>query len=278
MGIRYLVHTFADAGKQWLEDHAPRMSAALAFYSILSITPLLVIVTAIVGLVFGEEVAQGRIVAQLQGLIGTAGAEVVQTTLRNANQPRPGIIASSLGIVTLVFGASGVFAELQDDLNIIWKVSDVQRPSWRHTIKERLWSFAMVLVVGFLLLVSLILSAILSMLGSLIQQLLPDLGMLVLMINFLISMGVTTTLFALIFRYLPDYMLPWVIVFSGAALTAILFTFGRFLIGSYVSHAGVATPFGAAGSVVVFVVWVYYSALIFFFGAEVTHLLARRNS
>lgn len=277
MTVNDLVRTFADAGNQWLEDHAPRMSAALAFYSILSITPLLVIVTAIVGVVFGEEAAQGRIVAQLQGLIGAAGAEVIQTTLRNANKPRPGIIASSLGIVVLLFGASGVFAELKDDLNIVWKASHNQTLSWWHTIKERLLSFAMVLVVGFLLLVSLILSAFLSMLGSLIQQLLSDLGMLVLMITFLISMGVTTTLFALIFRYLPDYKLPWPIVFSGAALTAILFSLGKSLISLYVSEAGVATPFGAAGSVVVFVVWVYYSALIFFFGAEVTHLLARRE-
>jgi membrane protein len=251
------------------------MGAALAFYSILSITPLVVIATAIVGFVFGEEAAQGKIVAQLQGLIGAAGAEVVQTTLRNAHQPRAGIIASLLGIVTLLFGASGVFAELKDDLNTVWKVGEAQNPGWYPTIRNRLLSFAMVLVVGILLLISLIVGALLSVLGAAIRDLLPQLAMAVMSINFLISMGVTTTLFALLFRYLPDVQSPWRVVFGGAALTAMLFAVGKFAIGLYVGRAGIATPFGAAGSVVVFVVWIYYSALIFLYGAEITYLLDR---
>ena len=274
MAIRRATHILVEAGNGWMADDAPRMSAALAFYTILSLTPLLVIATALVGFVLGEEAARGQIVAQLQGLIGAAGAEAIQTTLRHANQPRTGIVASLIGIVTLLFGASGVFVELQYDLNTVWKASKRAGAGWSETIKDRLFSFVIVLAVGFILLVSLVVSAVLAMLGTAIKDFLPRLGEVVGMLNFVFSIGITTTLFALIFQYLPDYRLPWRVVLLGAALTAILFNLGKILIGIYVSHAGVTTPFGAAGSVVAFVVWVYYSALIFFYGAEVTHTMA----
>jgi membrane protein len=257
------------------------MAAALAFYTILSLAPLLVITTAVVGFVLGEEAARGQIVAQLQGLIGSAGAEVIQTTLRHANQPRVGLIASLIGIVTLLFGASGVFVELQDDLNAVWKTATKEREGWSETINERLFSFAVVLAVGFLLLVSLVVSAVLAVFGTVIKDFLPELGAVVFLFNLAISLGVATTLFALMFQYLPDYRLPWRVVLIGATLTAILFNVGKYLIGLYVSHAGLANPFGAAGSVVALIVWVYYSALIFFYGAEVTHTIAskyRRSS
>ena len=277
MAMRHVGALFMEAGRRWLADHAPRMSAALAFYTILSITPLLVITTAIVGFVLGEEAARGEIVAQLEGLIGSAGAEVIQTTVLHIHQPRSGVIASLLGIVTLLFGASGVFAELQDDLNTVWKTPGRETQTWLATFKERLLSFAMVLAVGFLMLVSLIVSALLAIMGAVIKDFFPELGVAIWAINFLISIGVATGLFALMFRYLPDYRSSWSVVFKGASLTALLFTLGKILIGLYVGGAGIATPFGAAGSVVVLVVWVYYSALIFFFGAEVTHLLAERG-
>lgn len=275
MILRDIGALFMEAGKHWIDDRAPRMSAALAFYTILSMTPLLIITTAIVGSVLGDEAARGEIVAQLQGLIGYAGAEVIQTTLQHASQPRAGGIASLLGVVTLLFGASGVFVELKDDLNTVWKAQERTDGSWWDTIKERLLSFAMVLVVGFLLLVSLIISALLAIIGTAIQSFLPELSVVVSLLNFIISMCVTTGLFALMFRYIPDYKLPWSVVTLGAALTAGLFTVGKYLIGLYVGRAGIATPFGAAGSVVVLVVWVYYSALIFFYGAEMTQVLAR---
>lgn len=270
-----------EAGKGWMTDNAPRMAAALAFYTILSLAPLLVITTAVVGFVLGEEAARGQIVAQLQGLIGSAGAEVIQTTLRHANQPRVGLIASLIGIVTLLFGASGVFVELQDDLNAVWKTATKEREGWSETINERLFSFAVVLAVGFLLLVSLVVSAVLAVFGTVIKDFLPELGAVVFLFNLAISLGVATTLFALMFQYLPDYRLPWRVVLIGATLTAILFNVGKYLIGLYVSHAGIANPFGAAGSVVALIVWVYYSALIFFYGAEVTHTIGskyRRSS
>lgn len=277
MAIQQAWNIIVEAGKGWMTDNAPRMAAALAFYTILSLAPLLVITTAIVGSVLGEEAARGQIVAQLQGLIGSAGAEVIQTTLRHANQPRVGLIASLIGIVTLLFGASGVFVELQDDLNVVWKTARNDKEGWSETIKERLFSFAIVLAVGFLLLVSLFVSAMLAVFGTLIKDFLPELGAVVSLFNLALSLGVTTTLFALMFQYLPDYRLPWRVVLIGATLTAILFSLGKYLIGLYVSHAGIATPFGAAGSVVVLVVWVYYSALIFFYGAEVTHTIASND-
>lgn len=277
MAIQQAWNIVVEAGNGWVKDNAPRMAAALAFYTILSLAPLLVITTAIVGFVLGEEAARGQIVAQLQGLIGAAGAEVIQTTLRHANQPRVGLIASVIGIVTLLFGASGVFVELQDDLNTVWKSAKNAKERWSETIKERLFSFAIVLAVGFLLLVSLVVSAVLAALGTFIQGILPELGVVVFLLNLAISLVVTTVLFALMFQYLPDYRLPWRVVLIGATLTAILFSLGKYLIGLYVTHAGVATPFGAAGSVVVLVVWVYYSALIFFYGAEVTHTIANNE-
>jgi len=278
MNVKEVGTILHEAAKSWMADHAPRMAAALAFYTILSMAPLLVITTAIVGFVLGEEAAQGQIVAQLQGLIGSAGAEVIQTALNHANQPRAGMIASLLGIVTLLFGASGVFVELQDDLHVVWKATKGTGASWWETVKDRLLSFAMVLSVGFILLVSLILSALLAIIGAVIKDFMPGLGVLVQVVNVVISLGVTTTLFALIFRYVPEYRLPWRVVLAGAALTAAFFSLGKFLIGLYVGQAGIATPFGAAGSVVVLVVWVYYSALIFFFGAEVTQGIAKKGA
>ena len=274
MAVPQAWNIVVEAGKGWMTDNAPRMAAALAFYTILSLAPLLVITTAVVGFVLGEEAARGQIVGQLQGLIGVAGAEVIQTTLRHANQPRVGLIASLIGIVTLLFGASGVFVELQDDLNTVWKTAKKEREGWSETIQDRLFSFAIVLAVGFLLLVSLVVSAVLAVVGAVIKDFLPELGAVVSLINLAISLGVPTTLFALMFQYLPDYRLPWRLVLIGATLTAILFSVGKYLIGLYVSYAGIATPFGAAGSVVVLVVWVYYSALIFLYGAEVTHTMA----
>lgn len=276
MTISQVRTLFAEAGRQWLADRAPRMSAALAFYTILSIAPLLVITTAMVGFVLGDEAARGEIVIQLEGLIGTAGAEVIQTMLQQTHQPRSGIIASLLGIVTLLFGASGVFAELQDDLNTVWKASSQGNQTWWTTVKDRVLSFAMVLFFGFLLLVSLIISGILAILGAAIKDFLPDVGIAVFVINLLLSFSVSTTLFARIFQYLPEYRLSWRIVLIGAVVTAVLFSLGQFLIGMYVRGAAIATPFGVAGSVVVLVVWVYYSALIFFYGAEVTQVLAKR--
>jgi membrane protein len=276
MTLRQIGTLFVEAGRHWIDDCAPRMSAALAFYTIFSMTPLFIITTAIVGFALGEEAARGEIVAQLEGIIGVPGAEVIQTMLEHASEPQAGRIASLLGLVMLLLGAVAVFAELQDDLNTVWKASQKKHQTWLGWAKDRLPTFAMVLAVGFLLLVSLILSALLVIVGTWIQTFLPRLGMSVLVLNILISVSVATGLFALMFRYIPAYRLPWNTVLIGAALTAAFFVVGKYLIGVYVGRAGIASPFGAAGSVVVLVVWVYYSALIFFYGAEITQALERK--
>lgn len=277
MWIQEVKRLVLEAGHQWVSDRAPRLAAALAYYTILSLAPLLVISTAIAGLVFGEEAARGEIVKQLRGLIGSAGAEFVQTALRHAHEPRAGIIATLLGVAILMVGASGVFAELQDALNTVWKVRKKPSVGWLQVLSDRFLSFAMVLAVGFLLLVSLVLSAILSSVVMWLGILLPDIGLLLEIFNVAFSLMVITALFALIFRYLPDVIIPWRDILGGAFVTALLFTIGKSLIGYYIGQSGIATPFGAAGSVVVFVVWIYYSGLIFFYGAELTQVIAHNR-
>lgn len=260
-----------------MSDRAPRLAAALAYYTILSLAPLLVISTAVAALIFGEDAARGEIVAQLRGLIGGAGAEVIQTALQHAYRPRAGIIATVLGLGALLFGASGVFAELQDALNTVWKVRKKPDAGWLRVLKERFLSFAMVFAVGFLLLVSLILSAMLSALATWLGMVFPDFGVLLKIFNVSFSLFVITSLFALIFRFLPDVKIQWRDIIGGAFITALLFMVGKSLIGLYIGRAGIGTPFGAAGSVVVFVVWIYYSGLIFFYGAELTQVIAHNR-
>lgn len=262
------------AGKEWLDDKATRLAAALAFYTILSIAPLILIAVAIAGAVFGEEAATGAINDQLRGLIGDAGAEVARTTVEHANRPKAGTVATVVGVFTLLFGASGVFGELQGALNAIWNVKPKPDRGIWGTIRDRFLSFGMVLVVGFLLLVSLLVSTALAAAAKYVGGLAPGVPVLMQAVNFLISFVLITALFALIFKYLPDAEIAWRDVWFGAAVTAALFTVGKYLIGLYLGQAGVATPFGAAGSLVAFVVWVYYSGLIVFFGAELTQVTA----
>jgi membrane protein len=260
---------------EWLEDNATRLSAALAFYTILSIAPLFLIAVAIAGAVFGHDAATGALTDQLRGLLGDAGAEVARTTVEHANKPKAGTLATIIGIATLLFGASGVFTELQGALNTIWNVQPkADRGIWGK-IRDRFLSFSMVLVIGFLLLVSLIITTVLAAVGSYVEGLAPGVPLLMQAANFVISFLVVTALFALIFRFLPDAEVAWRDVWFGALVTASLFTLGKYLIGLYLGKAGVGTPFGAAGSLVAFVVWVYYSGLIVFFGAELTQVTAR---
>lgn len=259
----------------WVEDKAPQLGAALAFYSLLSIAPLLLIAISIAGLVFGEEAARGGIEHQIEDLVGEQGAQAVEDMLAHAKKPGAGILATVTGIATLLFGASGVFGQLQDSLNTIWEVRPKPGGGVWGFLRTRFLSFAMVLGVGFLLLVSLVLSAGLAAIGNYLGDLLPAWGTLVGVLNFVISFLVITLLFALIFKLLPDVKIAWKDVWFGAALTAALFTIGKFLIGLYLGYASVESSYGAAGSLVVFVLWVYYSAQILFFGAEFTQVYAR---
>lgn len=260
--------------KDWQEDKAERLAAALAYYTAFSIGPLLLIAIAIAGLVYGEEAARGQVVGQLQGLLGRQGAETIQTAIQNANKPASGIVATVIGLVGLVLGATGVFGQLKDALNTIWEVQPKPGLGVMAMIKDRLLSFGMVAVIGFLLLVSLVLSTVLAALATWFSGLLPGADVLWQIVNFVISFGVITLLFATMFKVLPDAEIDWEDVWIGAIITALLFTIGKTLLGIYIGAASVGSAFGAAGSLLVVLVWVYYSAQIFFFGAEFTQVYA----
>lgn len=262
-------------GQDWWEDKAPRLGAALAFYSVLSLGPLLLIVISVSGLVFGYEAASGQVVEQLRGLVGNEGAEAIQTVLVNSRRPEAGIFATIVGIITLLIGATGVFGQLQDALNTIWEVKAKPGRGVLWILRKRFLSFAMVLGTGFLLLISLAISAGLAALGQLAVDSLPEI--LMSGINFLISFGVTTLLFAMIFKILPDVHIKWRDVWMGAVITAALFTIGKSLIGIYLGHSALSSTYGASGSLIVLLLWIYYSAQILFLGAEFTQVYARRH-
>ncbi len=259
----------------WDRHNAMRMGAALAFYSILSIAPLVILTIAIIGLVFGKSNAQERIADQVQALVGSDGRAAVLSLVQSAKKPSSGVIASILGIVTLLFGASGVFTELRAALNQIWESDPAKNSGWMALVRERFFSFGMVLGIGFLLLVSLILSAGLAALGKWFGGMLPVPEFVLTSVNFIISFIGIAVLFALIYKYVPDKPIQWRDVTIGAAATAFLFSIGKLLIGLYLGKASVGSAYGAAGSLVVVIVWVYYSSMIFFFGAEFTHVFAK---
>ena len=267
---RLLRQTAAD----WSEDRAAEKGAALAFYSALSIAPLLVIALAVVGLVYGEDAAKGELSTQLTSLVGAQAGEAIEEMAASANKPAEGSIAAALSVVTLVLGASGVFGQLQSSLNDIWEVQSKPGGGVMTFLRKRFWSMAMVLGVAFLLLVSLILSAALTALGTMLDRMPDSMHWLAQGLHLLVSIGVVTLLFAMMFRLLPDVKIRWNDVWLGAFVTAVLFSVGKFAIGLYLGHSSMASSYGAAGSFVVLLVWVYYSAQIFFFGAELTQAYA----
>jgi len=264
-------------GSEWIDDKAPRLAASLALYTLMSLAPLLIFAVSVAGLLFGDDAARGQIAQQLASVLGEKGALAVQAVLANAKTPSSGVIGTVVGLALALFGASGVFGELQGTLNTIWDVdSKPGRGVWGF-VRDRFFSFTLVLGVAFLLLVSLVVSAGLAAVGAYFSHTLPGGAAVWQVLNFLISFGVTTMLFALIYKVVPDVKLQWRDVWIGAVATAALFTLGKFAIGLYVGRSTVASPFGAAGSVVALVVWVYYSAQILFFGAELTQVYARRH-
>jgi membrane protein len=262
----------------WIDDYVPSMGAALAYYTLFSIAPLLIIVIAIAGVVFGAEAAQGAIVGQLAGLIGAQGAAAVEDLLRSASEPTRGAIATIVGGATLLIGATTVFAELQSALDRIWEVGATEKRSGLWSIlRQRLLSFGMILVLGLLMLVSLVLSAALAALGRWWGGLLDGLEGILQAVNFALSFALVTGLFAAIYKMMPRARIAWHDVWIGAVVTALLFTVGKFLIGLYLGKSGVTSAFGAAGSLVVLVIWVYYSAQIFLLGAEFTWVYAHHS-
>jgi membrane protein len=260
---------------EWSKDKAPRMGAALAYYTIFSLAPLLIIAVAIAGLAFGVQAAQGEIAGQIQGLVGRDGAKAIQDLIQSAHKPAHGVISSMIGVFALFLGASGVFCEIQDALNCIWHVNPDTKSGIRCLVKERFLSFGMVLGIGFLLLVSLLLSALLAAVTKYLGGMLPIPAVLFESLDFLLSLLFIAVLFAMIFKLLPNTKIAWSDVWIGAALTSLLFTVGKFVIGFYIGKSVSASAYGAAGSLLVVVAWIYYSALILYFGAEFTRVYAR---
>jgi len=252
---------------EFTEDKAQRLAAGLAYYTLFSIAPLLLIAIAIAGLVFGKSQAQAQIIGQIRMVMGDAGGKAIEEMLVSAAKPKTGTFAIVIGAVTLLFGAAGVFGQLKDALNTIWNLPEKKGGGFMRLLKERFLSFAMVLGVAFLLLVSLVIDAALSAISSTLWQ--P--------IQLLVSFAVVTVLFAFIFRFLPDTRPEWRDVWSGAAFTSLLFVLGKFALGLYLGKSAVGSSYGAAGSLVVMLVWIYWSANILFFGAEFTQVHARER-
>ena len=262
---------------EWAEDRVPRLGAALAYYTVFSLAPLIIIATVIAGALFGgQEVAQARLVAQISGLVGPDGGELVNGMVNSARLPRAaGNLTITAGVITLLFGALAVFGQLQDAFDTIWEVQPNPKANLWRLMRNRLLSFTMLLVVGFLLLVSLIVSAVLAAVASYLETRIAYYGLFSALIHFVLPVVFTGALFTIMFKVLPNVRLTWRDVWPGALLTALLFNLGRYAIGFYLGNARVGTSTGAAGSVLAILVWVYFSAQILFFGAEFTQVYVK---
>jgi membrane protein len=267
-----LVKTWSEFNK----DQAPRLGAALAYYTILSLAPLLILMIAIAGLVFGREAAQGQLFGEIQGMVGKDGAEAIQQMIAGASKPASGVLASIIGFLTLLFGASSVAGELKASLNIIWDLPADTSEGVVGMVTQRSKALGVVLAGGFLLLVSLAVSSMVAAAGTYFTGILPIPEFVMHAVLFVLSLLVITGVFAVLFKYLPDVNVQWHDVIIGAAFTSLLFTIGKFAIGMYLGKASFGSTYGAAGSLVIVLVWVYYSAQIFFFGAEFTQVYAGR--
>lgn len=269
----------SDSFNQWLKHNAPRLGASLAFYSLLSLAPLLLVVVSIVGLVFGHSAAERDTIQQVQSLVGPAAGKAVAAFLQGSKNTTHGIIATVIGLITLLLSASGVLVELRDALNTIWEVQTPSASGFAMVtsfIKQRLFSFAIVLSIGFLLIISLVVSTWISALGALSASVMPWQAAIMHVVNSLISFFVITGLFAAIYKIMPDVRVEWRDVILGGAVTSLLFTLGKLILGIYLGRASYVSTYGAAASIVVLIAWVYYSAQIFFLGAEFTKAFATR--
>jgi membrane protein len=260
----------------WAEDDAPSRGAALAFYAIFSLSPVVIVVVAIAGLVFGHKAAESEILLQLQAWVGDAGARAIKTFMQSADRPVLGVAASMIAMGTILVGASGAFVELQDALDKIWRVKRRSGSAFLQLIRKHFLSFALVLSTGFLLLVSLVLSAALGAAGKFAGNLLPRPVLLLELLNSLLTFSAIMLLLATIFKFVPHTQIAWRDVWIGAAIASLLFTIGKTLIGFYLGRSSMASSYGAAGSLVIVLAWIYYSAQIFLYGAEVTHVYANK--
>ena len=263
------------AAKSWIDDYAPSMGAAISYYTVFSLAPLLLIVISVAGLVFGDEAVRGELFGQLQGLMGADAAKAIQEMLAGVSEPSKGVMGTVVGGAVLLFGATTVFGELQDALDRIWQAPERDKGGglW-GLIRARLLSFGMILCLAFLLMVSLVMGAVISALGKWWGPLFGGWEVLAQVVNLVVGFGLTTVIFAVIYKMMPRVDVKWHDVWIGALVTAGLFTLGKFLIGLYIGKSGVASGFGAAGSLIIIFIWVYYSAQIFLLGAEFTWVYA----
>jgi membrane protein len=270
-----LAAIFKQATNSWLADNAPRLGAALAFYTLFSLAPVLIVVVSMAGMVFGQHAAHVDVARQSQALIGAQGSVAIQSIIDGAtNRPALGWFATTLGVLTILVGISGAFIELHDALNLIWKVDITKRSFWSFALFQRLWSFLLVAATGFLLLIFLLISAGLSVAEKFLGKVLPTSILNLQLVNVLLSLCMITIMFALVFKFIPDATIEWGDVWPSAAFTAVLFTVGKVAIGFYLGHSALASVYGAAASLVIFLIWVYYSAQILLFGAELSHAYA----
>jgi membrane protein len=272
-----IVPMFWTALRAWWDDDALRLGASLAYYTLFALAPILLVATAIAGIAFSAEAVRGEIVGQLDHLLGREGALAVQGLLEGASHRRAGILATAVGSITFVVAATGAFLELQAALNTIWRVKPNPRANLRAFVMDRLRSFSLVVAIGFLLMVSLAVTAALAALSGWLAGRSPSIPLAWSGLNVLVSLVVTTALFALLYRFLPDVRLRWRDVTTGAFVTAVLFTLGQQLIGLYLGQSSVASSYGAAGSVMILLLWVYYSCQLLLFGAEFTRVYAQRR-
>jgi membrane protein len=268
-------HLIKDSVVEWNNDRASRKGAALAFYTVFSLAPILIVAIAIAGMFFGKEAARGEIYTQMSDLLGAQGAQAIQAMIQNASRPGAGLFATIIGVVTLVVGATTALAELKDGLDQIWEVSPERTSGFWYFLRKRLLSIGLILSIGFLLLVSLVFSAVLA---ALAKRWGPEdtTGMVLEAVNFLFAFLLVTLLFAMIYKILPSARIAWRDVLIGSVVTAALFSIGKFAIGLYLGNSAIASSYGAAGSVILVLVWVYYSAQIFLLGAEFTKVYAHR--
>jgi membrane protein len=269
-GIKRLKIVMLESLTSWVDHRASSKGAALAFYTLFSLTPILILASAIAGFIFGVDAARGEIVAQVQGMVGPNGAEAIQALLAAARDPTSGLMATIVASVLLVVGATSVFAELKGSLDELWGIGKSQDTGFMGLVRTRLLSFGLVLVLAFLLLVSLVVSAALTLIEQRADGVLGISTAFLTTISSIISFGVIACMFAVIYKTLPDAPLTWRDVWIGAVFTAGLFSLGKYVIGLYLGNSGVASSFGAAGSLIALLLWVYYSAQIFFLGAEFT--------
>ena len=278
MKVRNIFGVFKTAAQDFSADSCPRLGASLAYYTIFSLSPWLLIVIAIASFFFGAEAARGELFGQISGMVGPKGAEAIQSMLSSGATQKHGLIATIIATVTLILGSTGVFLELQASLNTIWGVKQEPGAGIWSFIRHRLISFAMVLTIGFLLLVSLVLTAAIAAVGKMLGGGSPGMEVISQVLNFAASFAVVKLLFALIFKLMPDVKIPWHTVWVGGAFTSLLFTVGKFALGLYLGKSSAASAFGAAGSLVALLLWVYYSAQIMFFGAEITQAWAKAHN